>query len=114
MKLLFLGKGIHNKYRSIKGNENASFLDTIKKLTRNVALATKLPPRNEEEIEKGNELYAYGNLWVVVRNDKVIWIHNWKKHAPMEYEWELDKERYVELNELLGIEDDRNIKAQVS
>lgn len=73
-----------------------------RKITRNVALAMKVPPENDHHRERGTELFIYGNLWIVLRGDTVVHISNgrfYKKYPG----WEMDIEKYNELTKELGI-----------
>lgn len=94
MKLYKVSVKAAEYYRqNVKGNSNTD-LDTIrKKLTRNIMLADRYP-----NINRNTRLYRYGNLLILTKRDKAIWLHNVKT-----YDFEVDRGKYKELNELLGI-----------
>lgn len=95
MNLLKLKRNVAKYYRTqIKGNENDDLLTIRKKLTRNVLLSRKAEPsRNDNK-----KLYFYGNLQILVVNNKVVWLKNGDKKLS----W-IDYKRKHELNELLKI-----------
>lgn len=103
MKLLELTPSVFRDYRStVKGNEDITYDAARKKITRNVMLAKKLEPRNQEDIDKGNILYQYGNLEILVKNETVIHIKN-HKGKNVYSGWELDRFKYVDLSRELNI-----------
>jgi hypothetical protein len=90
-------------YRNrVKGNKGITHDLARRKLTRNVELAMLAPPRNQEDIDKGNKLYIYGNLSILVRDG---WVIDLKNHRGINaYSgWELDRFKYVDLTIKLGI-----------
>ena len=96
MKLYKVSKFAEDYYRnSIKGNGDNS-LDTIrKKLTRNIHLANKLLP-----ISRVMKAYQYGNLIIVTRWHKVVWLHNISGNI----HFEVDGYQKRKLNKLLDID----------
>lgn len=94
MKLYKVSVKAAEYYRqNVKGNKDTNH-DTIRrKLTRNIMLADRYP-----SVNKNTRLYRYGNLLILTKGDKVIWLHNVKT-----YDFKVDKKKYRELNELLGI-----------
>jgi hypothetical protein len=101
--LLEFGIGIFNKYRSqVAKNENITYEDAQKKLTRNMILAhQEFNPYAEDgdESDQGT-LYKYGHLWFIVRNNRVKWLRTNCHHV---WGWEKDMKKYNELNQILGI-----------
>jgi hypothetical protein len=67
-------------------------------------LAAEIPPRDQSDVDKGNKMYHYGNLHILVKGG---WIINIKNHYDInEYTgWEFDPFKYVELTLALGIVD---------
>lgn len=113
MKLLDLQPNAYRYYkRNVKGNENISFEDARKKLTRNVELAELLQP-TEDQMMQGVEMYAYGNLLIKVELNKIVWLKNLYGKNKRGV-WQHSLEKYNELNKKLGIEDDCNIESKVS
>jgi hypothetical protein len=96
-KPLRLGRDVYQYYRdNVKGNKNISKEQARLKLTRNVMLA-------EEGKHKGNrKMYMYGNLWMLVVKDKIVWIKNLKAKNNS---FSKDLERYNQINKELGIID---------
>lgn len=105
MELLKLTTSAYRSYRKkVKGNKDISYDLACKKLTRNVLLAKEIPPRDQSDVEKGNKLYHYGNLHILVKDGWVIHIKNHR--ISNEYTgWEFDPFKYVELTLQLGIVD---------
>jgi hypothetical protein len=90
--------------KRVKGNEDITYDLARRKLTRNVMLAAEIPPRDQSDLEKGNKLYHYGNLHILVKGDWVINIKN-HRNTNSYTGWELDRFKYVELTIALGIVD---------
>jgi hypothetical protein len=88
--------------KKVKNNKNITYDQARLKLTRNIMLAKKVPPRDELDIEKGNILYQYGNLEILVRNNTVIHLKNHRGENRYTG-WELDRFKYVDLTRDLGI-----------
>jgi hypothetical protein len=88
--------------KKVKHNKNITYDQARLKLTRNIMLAKKIPPRDESDIEKGNALYQYGNLLILVRNGTVIHLKNHRGENSYTG-WELDRFKYVDLTRELGI-----------
>lgn len=103
MKLITISDKAFRYYkRKVRGNKDITYDLACKKLTRNIILAKKVPARNEEEIAKRNELFLYGNLFILKRGNMVI--HLWNHKNTNAYEdWELDQAKYDELSKELGI-----------
>lgn len=96
MKRLNMSKRMYEYYRdSVKNNETITFSQARRKMTRNMLLANKADSSNYI-----GQMYQYGRLWFVVRDNKIIWMKN-KCRNPEG--WILDKEKYDELNKTLGI-----------
>jgi hypothetical protein len=105
LKILKLSDEVYEHYKSnIKGNENITKDQAARKLTRNVMLAMEITPRNALDRLKGNKLYYYGNLHILVRRGKVVHLsnHYGGKHFGG---WFKDEKRYVQLTKELGIID---------
>lgn len=104
MKVLRLTDKAYEQYKAqVKGNEAITKDQAARKLTRNVALARYIPPRNEKEAGIGNKLYAYGNLLILVRRGKVMQIFN--LHSQQNNGWVRDERLYIQLTQELGIID---------
>ncbi|AKO91978.1 hypothetical protein BEH_07620 [Priestia filamentosa] len=96
MELLRFSKKAFRYYSfEIKGNEGVSYLEARKKMTRNMLLAYKSTAEGYE-----GDLYKYGCLWFLVKNNRIVWMRN-KSYFPLG--WKKDHERYEQLNEELGI-----------
>jgi hypothetical protein len=99
MKLLKLKRKVEEYYRNnVKGNKDISYDQIRRKMTRNMLLAKK-----EDSTDYPCQLYKYGSLWFLVKDDKVVWMRN-KCYVPED--WILDKEKYNRLNEELGIKEE--------
>jgi hypothetical protein len=102
MKLLKLKRGIFSQYRKrVKGNADTPYHIVQVKLTRNVALAYRVP-QSAKDKQEGIQRYHYGNLHIHVKGGTVVKIRN---HNYFGGGFRKDKERYRELNDLLGITD---------
>jgi hypothetical protein len=82
--------------QNVKGNEDVTKDQAAKKLSRNVMLAKEIPPRNEQDISKGNKMYYYGSLHIVLKGDKIIYLNNHRGSKC--YGWELDQEKYEKIS----------------
>ncbi|PKR83520.1 hypothetical protein [Heyndrickxia camelliae] len=103
MKLLRLKPEVYEYYRTkVKGNKDISYDQACKKLTRNVQCATELEPRNDFEKEIGNKAYLYGNLFIVVRKGRVVYLKNHSK-LKSKHGWYFDAKKYITLSNELGI-----------
>lgn len=103
MKLLNMTKHVYDYYReNVRGNENTSYSQIQRKLTRNMLLAYK---EDNTGYDDGRQLYKYGSLWMLVVDNKVVWIRNKSYDPTLKDKWKLDKKRYVEISKELGIED---------
>jgi hypothetical protein len=102
MKLLKLKRGIFSQYRKrVKGNKDTPYHIVQAKLTRNVALAYRVPQTPTDK-QQGIQHYQYGNLHIQVKDDTVVKIRN---HNYFGGGFRKDKQRYKELNDLLGVTD---------
>jgi hypothetical protein len=90
--------------RKVRNNKDITYDLSRRKLTRNILLAKKIPARNEEEIQKGNELYIYGNLYILKRGNRVIHLWNHKNTNAIA-DWEVDEAKRADLSRELGIID---------
>jgi hypothetical protein len=98
-----LTKEVFIYYRkNVKDNENISYDQATRKLTRNIQLAKEIPPRDESDIMKETKLYQYGNLIILVRNETVIRLWNHKGEI-FTNDWIQDDIKYEEFNKKLSI-----------
>lgn len=100
MKLLDLSYKAYTQYmEQVRGNENISFDQAQRKLSRNVLLVVETAP---ERVVRGlfSTKYKYGNLTIVVRNRKIVKVVNYKGKP---VGWKINKQRYTELSKELGI-----------
>jgi hypothetical protein len=103
MELLKLKRKVEKYYRNnVRGNKNISYDQIRRKMTRNMLLAKKA-----DSTGYSAQLYQYGSLWFLVKDGKVVWMRN-KCYVPED--WELDKDKYNELNKELGIKEDEKIE----
>lgn len=105
MELLNITNKAFRYYKHrVKGNKEITHDLARRKLTRNVIMAKEIPPRNEEDVKKGNTLYHYGNLHILVKDG---WIIDLKNHYNENCYtgWEMDEFKYVDLTRELGIVD---------
>lgn len=97
-KLYSLGGNVLNNYRKyVKGNDSISKRLARRKLTRNILLSLKLSDNTDG---RSTNLYAYGNLLIFVRGDKITRIKNRKVDSRWFFK---DKNKYNELNEKFEI-----------
>ena len=102
MKLFKVSKKALEQYRTtVKGNENTPDDQVVKKLSRNIQLVIETAP---ERITKGffRTTFKYGNLYILTRGDTVVKILN---HKGSPAKWKFPRQRYIEINEQLGITD---------
>jgi hypothetical protein len=98
MELLKLRTGAYFYYRNhVKGNKNTDYQLAKLKLNRNVLLAKKLPIKKDRP---NRLLYYYGNLAIIVEDDTIVWLQNYRDRNNHFY---VDKNKYKELNKTLGI-----------
>lgn len=103
LNILKLPEELFQYYRECtNGNEDITKDQAAKKLTRNVMSAMKVPPRNESDRLKGNQMYYYGNLHIVVKNDKIVHLHNHRGGIHWGG-WFPNEDRHKELTKQLGI-----------
>jgi hypothetical protein len=103
LKLVTISDKAFRYYKKrVKGNKDITYDLACRKLTRNIILADRVPARTDEEIAKRNEVYLYGNLFILKRGNHVI--HLWNHKNTNAYTgWELDRVKYYELSKELGI-----------
>lgn len=100
MRPLKLSQKVYKQYKStVRGNEDISFEQAELKFLRNMSLSV-LSSR-----PKGKGTYCqYGDLhFIVSEKDVVVWMKN---RCPSPKGWKRNNKRYLELNKVLGIEDD--------
>ncbi|PAD70833.1 hypothetical protein CHH83_01905 [Bacillus sp. 7586-K] len=107
MKLLEITDEALEQYRTtVRGNENITYDQAQRKLTRNVILVKDFAP---ERIKRSwltlGKNFAYGNLHIIVRSGKIIKIVNHKGRK--QDSWNPPKHEYIKLCKLLGIEDNK-------
>lgn len=99
MEILGFRDDVFQYYKKrINDNENISLLEAELKMTRNKELAHKA-----DSTGYSGQMYQYGSLWFVVKNNRIVWMRN-RCHVPKG--WKLDKKEYIRLNKELGIKDD--------
>lgn len=105
MKLLKVSDKAFKKYKStVRGNENITYEQAQKKLTRNAVLVKETAP---ERIKRKwfNVTYSYGNLDIICRFGTVIDIVNHK--GVFDSNWKFPRHSYQHLNKVMGIPDDK-------
>jgi hypothetical protein len=103
VKILKLPYELYEYYKTcVRDNENITRDQAARKLTRNVLLAKEVPPRNTLEKLKGNKMYQYGFLHIVVRRGRIVHLNN---KGRLDEEWVKDEQRYQELTKKLEIVD---------
>ena len=85
---------LHSYRFFVKGNFSLGATEVSKKLTRNILLGVRIG-----EID-GTTWYAYGQMRILVKNDKVTCVMN---HNEVLDGWELDLYKKEILNNILGI-----------
>lgn len=109
MNILRLSKKAYELYRTtVRDNEEITYDQARRRLTRNVILAKDITPVEERSKLIKTKVYAFGNLHIIVRLNKVIDIENHKKCGNLHRDWKLDVNKRTELNEILGIVDQAN------
>jgi hypothetical protein len=97
LKMLELKRGVYYYYKhNVRGNRYIDFDTARKKLSRNVELAT-----SQGFDGYGREILLYGNLEIVVKDDKIIWIQN---HKGENMPYKVDEKRYDKLNKKYGLQ----------
>lgn len=105
MQILELDNEMYKYYKlCTRDNENITIDQARRKLTRNYLLGMPVPPRNESDRLKGNQMVFYGNMHMVIRNGKVIHLYNHTGKGKHFGGWFKDEEKYIELTKKLGIE----------
>lgn len=105
MKLIRLSKKAYELYRTtVRDNEDITYGQSRHKLTRNIILAKNITPVEERIKLIQTQVFAFGNLYITVRLNKVVDIKN-HKGRNVHRDWKFDEKRYIELNEILGIVD---------
>lgn len=95
IKLYKVSKFAEDYYKnSVKDKFEYSSEDIQKKLTRNIHLANELP-----NITKNIKIYQYGNLIIITKRHKIIWLHNLNGIV----HFEVDDFHKRKLNKLLDI-----------
>ena len=98
MQLVQFRDEVFQYYKTkVNGNEDISLLEAEKKMARNIQLAYK-----PDSTGYKGQMYQYGSLWFVVKNNRIIWMRN---HCHVPQDWVVDKEKYLKLNKELGIKD---------
>src|SRR5690606_3876705 len=82
----------------VKGNDGLSQQMIQRKLTRNIALAFRVP------IEDDRYVYLYGNLHIYTKGNIITKIRNYKLPNDWFY---LDRQKKRELNKMLGIKNQK-------
>lgn len=99
IKLLEVSQGAFKYYReNVSGNENTSYAQVQRKLTRNMLLAHEFEPIEGKE----GILYQYGCMKFIVRNNRVIWIRN--KIKKLDF-WKLNMDEYIRLSQESDIDE---------
>lgn len=84
LKIYKINKFVEKVYKdSVKDNSKLDHETIRKKFTRNIYLANELP-----SISRFIKIYQYGNLIIITRMNRIIWIHNiegYIKFLPDEY-----------------------------
>lgn len=105
IKLLEITDEALEQYRSqVNGNAYTTKEQAVKKLTRNYILVRDYAP---ERINRKlfSKVYSYGNLDMEIRFGKIIKIEN-HRGRPQD-NWHPNKQEYIRLCKLLGIEDNK-------
>lgn len=100
MKILKMSPRVYKYYiTQVRDNENTSYDQACKKLTRNVQLCKEFAP---EKIKKflNRTTYYYGNLTIKVRGKRVVKLEN---HKGVANKTNVDEKRYIELSREFGI-----------
>lgn len=100
MEILKMSPHAYEYYKAnVRGNEDISYDQACRKMTRNVQLCKEFAP---EQVTKQfrKATYTYGNLKISVRGKKVISLVNHKGTAS---KMKIDEKRYIELSRELGI-----------
>jgi len=97
MTKLTMTRKTFDEYRStVRGNENITLEEALKKLQRNIELAECRPREN------GN-YYAYGKLhFIVSEKNVVVWLKN---NCTAPKEWKKDNKKYLKISKELDISD---------
>lgn len=99
MKLLAFKNSAYEQYKqTVSDNENLSHNQACRKMTRNMLLARKAISTGYD-----SQLYMYGSLHFLVKDNKVVWISN-KRRVPVG--WKLNKKEYLRLTKKLAIDED--------
>lgn len=93
-KIFEIEDSVYEYYRTkIRNNEDCTRDLAMRKLTRNWMIGKTAKPKEGTE----GVLRFYGNLALLVKNDKIVWIHSYNDHqSTLHIDWklkhELDKE----------------------
>lgn len=103
MKILGLTKEAYKQYKeTVRDNYKTSHDQARRKLTRNVKLGVK--QKSLFNWLKGRQqVYIYGQLKIVVKEDTIIEVENDKKYEIKG--WVKDEEEYNHLSKKLNIKD---------
>ncbi|MGD7046998.1 hypothetical protein FZC83_02035 [Rossellomorea marisflavi] len=98
-EILRFGRGLFDYYREhVNGNEDISYDQARRKMTRNMRLAFKADSEGYR-----TQKYMYGSLHFCVNERGIItWIRN-RQYSPQGFN--IDPVRYIEVSKELGIED---------
>jgi hypothetical protein len=103
VELIELTSKVFKYYKTrVDGNKRITYDQARRKLSRNLEMAQRVEPRNEEDVQKGNVMWQYGNLHMVTRNGYIVHIRNYKNTNAYS-DWKFDPYKYVELSEKYGI-----------
>jgi hypothetical protein len=97
--LKFKGNTFNYYKQNVKGNENTTYNQAQRKMTRNMLLAYKT-----DSSEYPGQMYQYGSLWFVVnKKNQIVWIKN---YCFIPEGWKVNKLKYLKLSKQLGINED--------
>ncbi|KGM93523.1 hypothetical protein IRP63_14080 (plasmid) [Clostridium botulinum] len=94
--------GVYKYYiYNVKGNENCTYKEVMKKLSSNALSGVKMPDDRE-----GVEVYRYGNMAIKVKNNEIVYICNNKGIGSFErYKFNVDTKYRDYLRKLWRIDD---------
>lgn len=86
---------------TVRGNKDVNADQAARKLSRNIQLVKEMAPERIKTSILGTT-YSYGNLDITVRLGKIVHIKNsWTESN----DFHINENRYIELSDLLEIED---------
>lgn len=104
VKIYELTDEVLEYYRNnVSGNEKISYDQAKRKITRNIALASRLPSKKRLDRLLGIKHFQYGNLYIKTKRNKVVDIKNNKGQRYVD--WVKDGKLYTQLTIQLGILD---------